>query len=202
MLHTHMHPGHPPLSELSQQQGRETMPFPANWLEELVIEWLDLEGFVISTSISVPAGPGGKFAPDVVGAKVDTNGRRLLIRHCEAAMQLIDNPKKVAERYSKKFSPEIKLAVQAHFAKIFGARVSEQAVYEKWVISSQPGAPVQAALREKIQGIQIHFLRNFVLEEVLPTIKRWKEPSYKQLPRDKWLLHMIDRFEHLGFISA
>ena len=47
------------------------MPFPANWLEELVVEWLDLDGFAASTSIDVPAPPGGRLGPDVVGAKLD-----------------------------------------------------------------------------------------------------------------------------------
>jgi hypothetical protein len=50
------------------------MPFPANWLEELVIEWLDLEGFAISTAVSVNAGPGGRWVPDVVGAKLNGAG--------------------------------------------------------------------------------------------------------------------------------
>lgn len=102
------------------------MPFPANWLEELVIEWLDLEGFVISTSVFVPAVAGGRLSPDVVGAKLDANGS-LLIRHCEVAMYLADKPEKVAERYSKKFSSEIEKAVRTRFGKIFGPCMSKQA---------------------------------------------------------------------------
>jgi hypothetical protein len=180
------------------------MPLPLNWLEELVIEWLDLEGFVISTSIFVPAPAGGRLAPDVVGAKLDENGS-LLIRHCEAAMFLIDNPGKVAERYAKKFSQNVMRAVQTRFGQIFGARVSERIVYEKWVISFQASTGVQAALRESIPGIQIHLLRDFVLKRVLPAIKRWRDPPHTKmttLPGDKWLLDLIDRFERYGIIAG
>jgi hypothetical protein len=29
------------------------MPFPANWLEELIVEWLDLEGFASTLAENV-----------------------------------------------------------------------------------------------------------------------------------------------------
>lgn len=179
------------------------MPFPANWLEELVVEWLDLDGFAISTSIDVPAGAGGRRAPDVVGAKFDMNGSRLLIRQCETAMHLT-RPEQVATSYSGKFSSNIEERVRGHFAKIFGDRVPEQVIYEKWVITFRPSAPVQAALRSCIPGIQIWILSDFVLNEVLPAIKRYREPPHTkttQLPADKWLLHLIDWFKNCDLIS-
>jgi hypothetical protein len=178
------------------------MPIPANWLEELVIEWLDLEGFVISTSIGVPAGRGGKFAPDVVGAKFDASSRHLVIRHCEAAMHLIQGPEKDAARYLAKFSQDIQTAVQDRFVEIFGAY--EQVEYEKWVITFRPSPRTYAALTEAIPGIRICILSNFVFMEVLPAIKRWRDASNKkttQLPADKWLLHLIDCFDYFELIS-
>ena len=182
------------------------MPFPANWLEELVIEWLDLEGFVISTSVSVPAKAGGRLSPDVVGAKLDANGC-LLIRHCEAAMYLVDNPEKVAERYSKKFSQDIEKTVRDHFAKIFGPCISKQAKYEKWVIGIDMSKNVQNALKEKekIPGIQIHRLEDFIRKHVLPAIGKWQAPPNKNttaIPADKWLLHMTDSFRYVGLIAG
>jgi hypothetical protein len=180
------------------------MPFPANWLEELVVEWLDLDVFAISTSIDVPAPPGGRLGPDVVGAKLDMNGQRLFIRHCEAAMHLA-GPEKVAARYSAKFGSRIEERVRSHFVEIFGDRVPEQMVYEKWVITFRPSARVQAALRRSMPGIQIWILRDFVLNEVLPAIKRYRRPPHKkrtQLPADKWLLHLIDWFMDCHLINA
>src|SRR5262245_50099656 len=100
------------------------MPFPANWLEELLVEWLELAGFASTTGIIVPAGPGGRWVPDVVGAKL-VEGGRLLIRHCETAMQLIENPKDVAKKYKEKFDDPVQNAVRAYFARIFGKNVAD-----------------------------------------------------------------------------
>jgi len=120
-------------------------------------------------------------------------------------MFLNDNSEKVVERYSKKFSREITQAVRTRFGQIFGARVSERVVYEKWVISLQVGADVQAALRKNIHGIQIHLLRDFVLKSVLPAITRFRELPHTNmttLPGDKWLLDLIDRFQRYGLIAG
>lgn len=179
------------------------MPFPANWLEELVIEWLDLEGFVISTSVIVPVKQGGRFMPDVVGARVDRNGQRLLIRHCEAAMVL---SKGQVERYANHFNLEIERAVRGRFDNIFGERMSKQAKYEKWLITFRPGADVRDALEKSVQEIRIVALSDFISTEVRPAIKRWREKSPNtettQVPGDKWLLHLIDRFEHFGLLAG
>lgn len=171
------------------------MPFPANWLEELVAEWLDLEGFVISTAIGVPAGRGGRFAPDVVGAKLNENG--LVIRHCEAAMHLTQ-PEKEAARYAGKFSAGVRKAVEDHFHQIFGS-IPNDVTYEKWIITFRPSDRIRKKLED--QGIRMITLRDFVSLEVLPAIKNWKRTETTQLPFDKWLLHMIDWFDCLEFIS-
>ena len=176
------------------------MPFPANWLEELVIEWLDHEGFAISTSVFVSANAGGRFSPDVVGAKRQEDGT-LLIRHCEAAMHLIDEPKKVAERYSKKFSSEIEGAVRKRFGQIFGCEMSEKANYQKHIVCINISKNVHDELK-KIPGVEIRLLADFVREDVLPSIDAWRAHHTKttQIPADKWLLHMIDWFQQSNLI--
>ena len=187
----------------STEPMENVMPVPANWLEELVIEWLDLEGFVTSTNISVPAKPGGKFAPDAVGAKRGEKGN-LVIRHCEAAMFLIDAPDTVAERYARKFS-ETESEVRSHFENVFGVGQSDRDVYEKWVITFQASENVQKALREVEPGVKIYFLKDFIRNEVLETIRKWKSrqphPKTAGLPTDKCLLDVINRFEHFGLLT-
>ena len=173
------------------------MPFPANWLEELVAEWLDLDGFVISTAIGVPARAGGKFAPDVVGAKLDNGVLR--IRHCEAAMHLIQGLGRDAARYAAKFSVLIQEAVQDHFREIFGDSVTD-VKYEKWVITFRPSARVRREIEEL--GVRIFTLDEFFYGEVLPTIEKWKRTETSTLPADKWLLHMIDCFDRFSRILA
>lgn len=178
------------------------MPFPANWLEELVIEWLDHEGFAISTSVFVPANAGGRFSPDAVGAKRQEDGT-LVIRHYEAAMHLIDKPEKVAERYSKKFSPKIEQAVRKRFGQIFGCEMSEKANYQKYIVCINVSENVYSAL-DKIHDVKIRRLADFIREDVLPSIDAWRAHHTKttQIPADKWLLHMIDWFRYVGLIAG
>jgi hypothetical protein len=89
------------------------MPFPANWLEELIVECLDLEGFASTTKIKVPAGPGGAWAPDVTGAKLVEG--QLVIRHCEGAMYLIGNP----EEQEQNITPNIQRRSRKLYENIF-----------------------------------------------------------------------------------
>ena len=177
------------------------MPFPANWLEELIVEWLDLEGFASTTKIKVPAGPGGAWAPDVTGAKLVQG--QLVIRHCEGAMYLIGNPKQQAERYKSKYSEEIEGAVRKHFSLIFGASATQEAKYEKWVICCYVTGPGMTKMKKTIPEVQICQLREFVFREILPSIERWREPPNTKtttLPADKWLLSLIDHFKRFDLI--
>lgn len=177
------------------------MPFPANWLEELVVEWLELLGFTISTSVSIPARPGGKWAPDVVGARLNKEGG-LLIRHCEATMWLIQGPEKVKKKFTDKFSAKVETAVRRHFTPIFGSQAAEQAKYEKWVIVCGASLHVKQALSEAAPGVNIRMFECFVAREVLGGINDWRKcrkPS-SALPSDKWLLCQIDQLRHSGLI--
>jgi hypothetical protein len=179
------------------------MPFPANWLEELLVEWLELQGFTISTSVSVPAPPGGKWTPDVVGARLDREGH-LLIRHCEASMWLIQAPSKVAAKFADKFSQKVEAAVRDHFAAIFGQGAGEQARYEKWVVICGASKNVKQALKEVIPSLEICTFDSFIVNQVLKSISDWRSPprkTYTTLPSDKWLLCQIDQLKRSGLIK-
>ena len=132
------------------------MPFPANWLEELVVEWLDLDGFAITTSVVVPAGPGGRWVPDVVGAKLQDDGR-LVIRHCEATLAPAQNPKKTAERLKHKFSEPVERKVREYFSHIFGeaANDKERTKYEKWLIIALDNASVRRELERCTPEVEV-----------------------------------------------
>ena len=179
------------------------MPFPANWLEELIVEWLDLAGFASTTKIKVSAGPGGAFSPDVTGAKLQPEGQ-LLIRHCEAAMYLIQGPEPQAKKYRDKFSEKIEKAVRKHFVSIFGESLVKEAKYEKWVICCQASRSVRQRLKEEIPEIKIKMFDEFVLKDVLCSIEQFRMSPNKNttsLPADKWLLGLIDQLKRLDLIS-
>ena len=179
------------------------MPIPANWLEELVIEWLDLEGFLISTSVFVPAKGGGRLAPDVVGAKRHDNGG-IRIRHCEASMFLIDAPGKVAGTYVAKFSEKVEKEVRRRFDKVLDVRGTDHVEYEKLIITFYASKNVVEALTKTVPGVKILFLKDFIRDEVLKTIRGWKQPPRTKattMPADKWILDLIDRFEKFGLLA-
>ena len=63
------------------------MPIPRNWSEELVSEWLCLEGYSTEVGVKVgTGGRGGRKEADVVGVKISEDskkGRILQIYHVE-----------------------------------------------------------------------------------------------------------------------
>ncbi|MCL6578788.1 MAG: hypothetical protein K6T73_05295, partial [Candidatus Bathyarchaeota archaeon] len=58
------------------------MPFTKTWTEELVAEWLQLNGYLVEAGLPAGVTPaGGRYVADVVGAKV--SGNALEIIHVE-----------------------------------------------------------------------------------------------------------------------
>jgi hypothetical protein len=187
------------------------MPFPQNWLEELVAEWLEVDGFLtlIGPPIKNPTGVGGALAPDIVGARMGATGR-VEIRHCETAMWFQQGAPAAATKYTKKFSRNIRDQVWDEFGKIF--TVPGPPDYEPWVICCDVGRPVKSVLEGVIQNLQSQDpnlrnlqLRTFTdfLPEVRTTIKRWRQthpgpPTGAGLPGSKWLLFLLDYMEYYG----
>jgi hypothetical protein len=176
------------------------MPFPANWLEELVVEWLDLLGFTTSTGVFISTSAGGRWAPDVVGAKLDAG--RLTIRHVEATMWIADGAESAGNRFRKKFSEPVQNEVRRYFRRVFDMHLVQQAEYQKWVVTcGKPSAAVQVALKGAVPDIQIYGFKDFVAM-VLLTINESKRTPSAMLPSDKWLLHMIDQFRRDQLLSV
>ena len=52
------------------------MGMASNWLEELVAEWLSISGFLVEVLVPIQiSGAGGRAAPDVLGARIDQQGK-------------------------------------------------------------------------------------------------------------------------------
>ncbi len=151
------------------------MPIAEYWSEELVAEWLDLEGFVVRVKppIVEPRGRGGTLAPDVVGGRVGANGE-IEIRHCEVAGWPIRSAEDVARDYKKKFQPAVKEKVRSEFEMLFGLPVGHSHTYEPWVIALHLTPGNKAALASALPGVKLYILDEFICREVFPTIDRWK----------------------------
>jgi hypothetical protein len=58
------------------------MPIPKNWSEELIAEWLEIDGFLVVSGFPVASkGGGGRGDLDVLGVRVEN--QTLVIRHVE-----------------------------------------------------------------------------------------------------------------------
>lgn len=97
------------------------MGFAKNWLEEIVAEWLSLEGYSVETNVPLKSKmSGGRGEADVLGFMF--NGDYLHIVHAEATVQLTESHADNVEKIKKKFSSE-NVAAVLEIAKIkYGER--------------------------------------------------------------------------------
>lgn len=180
------------------------MPFTRTWTEELVAEWLQLNGYLVEVGLpAATAQAGGRFAPDVVGAKISQNV--LDIIHVEVG-QLAYGSKSVAS-LAKKFSSNVCVAVENYFKQRLGF-TSGTVNYRKMYVASFWTQPVMKQAKQL--GIDVKPLPDFIRQEVLPAIENWKkQPPHKPktqgqiiaLPESCWLLQLIDYLQNYEMLK-
>ena len=119
------------------------MSIPQTWSEELVSEWLCLEGYSTEVGIKVgTGGRGGRKEADVVGVKIiedDKKGRILRIYHVEVG-QLGGNYEKNVTMLKEKFSNERRSKIVERYKKrmAFAGEVQYDKLYiDIWERSTQ-----------------------------------------------------------------
>lgn len=171
------------------------MPFARNWLEELVIEWLQLDGFLVESNLPVAvAQAGGRLEADVVGAKIYNNVME--VRHIETGT--LAGGDKSVKSVQKKFSDVVKASIEMYFKNKFSF-AHTKINYEKLYVASYSTKPVETKLES--HGIKVIRLMDFIFLHVFPTVQRWKDNpphqprtrgSYITFPEAHWLLQMLD----------
>ena len=171
------------------------MPYTRTWSEELVAEWLQLDGYFIE--ISVPYGvtkAGGRFEADVIGVKIENN--ILEIKHIEVG-NLAESATNNIKIIQNKFTPaKINALITYCRQKLaFKGKVNYSNLYVATYVSNRT-IPLA-----KKNGVNLKCIEDFIRDDVVPTIKRWKaNPPYHPITRGKiialpdglWLLHLID----------
>lgn len=183
------------------------MPIPKNWVEELAIEWLTMEGYMAESNVRLKAGErGGVAEADVIGAWVKHEA--LEIVHIEVG-SLPGGFEKNLESIREKFKETKRRAI--------GEIVSDKIVwdgdmtYEPIFIASYASRAEE--LKSELERDKIHFLtlEEFIKEKVFKAIERWKENERKAgrrktknitLPECYWLLNMLDFLRYKGIIRA
>jgi len=179
-------------------------PFGKNWTEELVAEWLQLNGYLVE--MDLPAAvttAGGRYVADVVGAKV--SGNVLEIIHVEVG-QLSGGRNSVAS-LGKKFSQGVCASIENYFRQKLGF-VSSTANYKKMYVASFWTKPTINGAAQL--GINVRPLPDFILQEVIQAIQNWKKhPPHRPktqggiitLPESHWLLQLIDYLQFRGLLK-
>lgn len=171
------------------------MPFTKTWTEELVAEWLQLNGYLVEAGLPAGVTPaGGRYVADVVGAKV--SGNALEIIHVEVG-QLSGGKQSVAS-LGKKFSNNVCKAIENYFRQKLGFATGTVNYQKMYVASFWTKHTVNGA---KQLGINVRTLPDFIRQEVTQAIRNWKQhPPHRPitgganitLPESNWLLQLID----------
>jgi len=179
------------------------MPFPKTWAEELIAEWLQLDGFLTVTNLPVSVSrAGGRFEADVVGARI--KGRILEIRHIETG--LLSGGRNSTSAIAKKFGDPVVHSVTDFFRQTLSFEGPEP-TYKKLYVAVYWATPV---IRDVSQfGVSVIPLPDFIVRTVLPTVRTWKlNPPHRPrvsgqrvtLPESMWLLQMLDHLETQGML--
>ena len=179
------------------------MPFTSNWLEELVAEWLQLDGYCVEVGLPVSVMKvGGRFEADVVGAKVVNN--ELQIRHIECGQ--LPSGEQSIKSLQNKFSDRNRSSIEEYFKQRFG--IVGKVNYDKLYVASYWSRPVIEKAGKL--GIIIITLPDFIVNEVLPTIHKWRDNAPQQprtrgkhitLPQSCWFLQLIDYLHNRGLLN-
>lgn len=181
------------------------MPFAENWLEELVAEWLQLEGYLVEIGLPVSvAKAGGRYPADVVGARIKDN--TLEVAHIECGQ--LSGGQRSVNSLKKKFSPDNCTRIEKYFKKRLEF-AEEKVNYNKIYVASFWSKPTMQGAKNL--GINVIPLSDFIRNHVAQTIQKWKdnppqEPrtkgSHITLPESCWLLQLIDYLYRKGLLHA
>lgn len=174
------------------------MPFPRNWSEELVSEYLELKGYFVRTGHPVPIEKrGGRGEIDVLGIKV-VNGR-LEFLHVEIGI-----PSKSYEDLKKALEGKFGSSVKQEIDRIAKNFDFENYILKRWFIDVWKETKRVSKKWERFkqelknQGIEILTFNDFWMK-ITEAIGKWqkehktKKGTLSALPQNLWLLKMVER---------
>jgi hypothetical protein len=206
------------------------LPFPKTWTEELILEWLQLKGYLALSNVRLKSGKrGGVEEADIIGLRLrqrpDPQSKTMVevleVLHIEVgslAMRFEKALKSVLEKFAKEREEAIRsLAVDAvELESVLGkfmlgySRLGASDIEYKRVFIASEARQVNK-LKEELKGHSIEFktLRE-VIEEIISDIDEWKKRQVKKgfraskqitLSEGLWLLNLIDYMKKEGLIT-
>ncbi len=173
------------------------MAFARTWVEELIAEWMQREGYLVETGIPIPIPKsmrttkrsGGRREADVVGARRSADGLDIL--HVETGA-FLDQP--MVMRIKQKFSASVRRYLTRHFAKRFPIQPDRLTVYRKRYVVTYPHERQSkwtqwvTAVHKRDRHIQVDRLEDFIQHDVLRILPATGQPT---LPEGLWLLCLV-----------
>ena len=169
-----------------------TLPFPTNWGEELISEYLELEGYFVRTNLPVPTEEkGGRGELDILGLKVKEE--QLKILHVETGI-----PSRLGEM-KRKFASSTTKEIR-RIARDFG--FGENYDLERWYVHTWGGqkglSKKWGRIRRELEqeGVTLMTFEE-VLTKIAEAIDQWREKhrgktQQSSLPSSLWLLKMLE----------
>jgi hypothetical protein len=173
------------------------VPFPRTWSEELVAEWLRLEGYLVETGVPIGSSEkGGRREADIIGYRRVREGEAE-IYYIEVG-SLVGSREKSVEMIQEKFSPENKSAVKSHLREIDPS--IDQLEVKTLYVATYCTRPVYEFAKDKLPLRRLEDL----IDEILDTIRKWKAKSGLTKTKGKALIPpdgmwLLDKLKHGRF---
>jgi len=194
------------------------MPIPRNWVEELVLEWLLLRGYIAISNVRLKSGRrGGAKEADILGLKLLREGKEVLeIMHVETGT-VIQNFDENLKSIRNKFSLERERTLEEISLDIIELRnaVNKADIlkrYKRIYIASYVPRKQINKLKEILKRDNIEFLTlEEVLRKIIKDIDKWKESQVRKrrrttvgitLPESWWLLNLVDFIKSKGLMKC
>ena len=171
------------------------MPFPRNWLEELVAEYLELEDYFVETGHPVQIGKrGGRREMDILGTKVDPTTLKFHVIHVETGRA--QSKQKLSKKISEQFFDH---QVAEELEKRFGTSDCE-----RWFVNDTYSETSKAwnQLKKILDKRGVRLLTfGELIQEIKSSISRWKQihrtpkGTEPMLPENLWLLKFLEKIE-------
>lgn len=182
------------------------MPIPRNWVEELAVEWLAINGYLTETNVRLKAPErGGVAEADVVGAKI--SNEQLHIIHIETG-SLAGGFEKDLTTVRKKFEKAKRDAIEGMIEDLVEWEADKD--YEAVYIASYAANVDRLKAELKQDKIEFLMLQEFIRTKVFEAIDRWKRRQLEAgrrktvtitLPECHWLLNLLDFLRRRSLLS-
>lgn len=183
------------------------MPIPRYWSEEVVLEWLLLEGYLAEANVPLGSSrSGGRKEADVIGAKFEDD--RLEVVHAEVGgvTSSLDEGIRAIKR---KFSKNREESVIEEVKRRLGARSEVKVRYKPIFIATYASKISELKQGLKEEGIEFWMMDEFILTKLLEAIEKWKmrrkeegkvkNERYAVLPESYWLSYLVDYLNSRGY---